>query len=134
VAIVAVLFNVVAAIVNDIPRIYGPIATFNPKKQDVTPFLESRPSNLVHPSMWHSKEGFDSIRVNVKGGKEPWASAFLEYSSDVCSASNYTMKGPQIITSRDIVSKYSISADERSDWQNTPSMFTVDLFKHRSRL
>ncbi|KAF2795545.1 chondroitin AC/alginate lyase [Melanomma pulvis-pyrius CBS 109.77] len=113
------LFGLAQGLIQDVPGILGPIPSFNPDQRPITPYLKSRPSDFVHPGMWHTHEDLERMRTNSLAGKEPWAAAFSKFRLDKYSQSNYTMQGPKAIISRGSVSNYStFSADARAAWQN----------------
>lgn len=106
--------------IHDVPGIWP--AVLSPNVWDVAGqahFLKKRPSDFVHPGIWHTHEDLERIRRNVRAGKEPWASAYAEFKEDQFSLSNYTMQGPYPVLERGLISNYSsFTSDVRAAWQN----------------
>jgi hypothetical protein len=109
------------ALVSDVPGINGPIIPILPEsaKHDITPFLKTRPSDFVHPGIWHTHSDLERMRNGVHHKQDPWASAFAAFAEDSYSAANYSMQGPHAVISRGAISNYtSFTADTRAAWQN----------------
>ncbi|WYZ38279.1 hypothetical protein EsH8_III_000193 [Colletotrichum jinshuiense] len=109
------------ATVADIPGVFGPVYSLMPSYPagDISKFLKSRPSEFVHPGIWHTHEDLERIRNGVLEGRDPWASTYEDFSKDSYSQATYEMKGPKAVISRGSVSNYSsFTSDSRAAWQN----------------
>jgi hypothetical protein len=62
---------------NGLPILNGPIPVV-----PNTPGMKKRIGDFVHPGLWHTHDDLERIRVGVKDGKEPWASAYARFSND----------------------------------------------------
>ncbi|GKT84279.1 glycoside hydrolase family 92 protein [Colletotrichum tofieldiae] len=62
---------------------------------DISKYLKSRPSDFVHPGIWHTHDDLERIRNGVLEGKDPWASTYEAFSKDSYSQATYEMKGPK---------------------------------------
>ncbi|KAH8703600.1 chondroitin AC/alginate lyase [Talaromyces proteolyticus] len=104
----------------DIPSIYGPIQQLGSESTvDAGKYFKRKPSDFVHPGIWHSHDDLERIRNGVLKNKEPWASAYKEFSADFYSQANYTIQGPVAYLSRGAVNNYTtFTNDVRAAWQN----------------
>ncbi|GME24913.1 hypothetical protein V500_04511 [Neofusicoccum parvum] len=117
-ALIALLPGALSSVF-DIPSAFGPVYPLSPDAPDATPFLKARPSDFVHPGLWHTHDDLERIRTNVEARNEPWASTFDAFRADSFSQANYTMQGPHAVLSRGATSNYSsFTADARAAWQN----------------
>ncbi|KAI6914780.1 hypothetical protein KC318_g466 [Hortaea werneckii] len=107
------------ALVSDVPQINGPLPIIG-AHHDISSYLKSRPSEFVHPGLWHTHEDLERMRTNVLDGTDPWKTYFDKFSRDQYSLANYTMQGPHSVLSRGGVSNYSsFTEDVRAAWQNS---------------
>ncbi|KAI8232831.1 hypothetical protein K4K54_011482 [Colletotrichum sp. SAR 10_86] len=108
------------ATVADIPGALGPVYPLTPSPAgDISKFLKSRPSDFVHPGIWHTHEDLERIRNGVLEGKDPWKSTFDVFSNDSYSQASYQMKRPKAVLSRGSISNHSsFTSDSRAAWQN----------------
>lgn len=84
--------------------------------------------------MWHTHADLERIRTSVLGGKEPWASAYRNFSADKYSQADYAMQGPKSVISRGSVSNYStFAADARAAWQNALMWYITKDESHGTR-
>src|SRR5262249_30152767 len=61
----------------------------------------------------------ERMRNGVLQKREPWASAYQQFSADSYSQANYTMQGPKAYLSRGHISNYTtFTNDVRAAWQN----------------
>lgn len=128
------LLKPVFAVVADIPGVYGPIYPLEPSSVNVQKYLKNRPGDFVHPGLWHSHEDLERIRTNVHAGKEPWKSAYANFSIDSYSLANYTMQGPKAYLSRGAISNYStFTNDSRAAWQNALMWYITKDEAHWNR-
>lgn len=112
-------FILAAGLTADIPGIYGPVLSLPRHGVDVAHYFKASPSDFKHPGLWHTHEELETIRHNVKAGKQPWASTFANFSADDYSQAGYQMKGPEAYISRGHISNYSdFTSDVRAAWQN----------------
>ncbi|KAI8941892.1 hypothetical protein NX059_000006 [Plenodomus lindquistii] len=127
--------NTVLATVTDIPGIYGPIyPVIGGDYIDPSPHLKSRPSDFVHPGIWHTHEDLERMRTNINAGQEPWKSAFAAFRNDSYSQSSYTMQGPHAVLSRGPVSNFTtFTSDARAAWQNALMWYITKLDAHWKR-
>jgi len=87
-----------------------------------------------HPGLWLSHDDLQSMRKNVRAGKEPWASSFRLLSEHPSSSPNYTMLGPYPVISRGAVSNYtSFTKDVIALWQNTLMWYITEDQVHWNR-
>lgn len=106
-----------SCLVADVPGLNGPIP---PTNLNNIQFGKTRPSQFEHPGLWHSHDDLERIRNGVEQRKEPWSSAFKQFSVDSYSLANYTMQGPKAVISRGSISNYTTFAnDARAAWQNS---------------
>ena len=129
------LARLTTAIIHDIPGVYGPIApVLHHGSVDVSCYLKTRPSDFVHPGIWHTHEDLERIRTNVLGGVQPWASAYANFSTDDYSLSNYTQQGPYPVIERGIVRNYTaFTNDVRAAWQNAIMWYITKDAGHWNR-
>ncbi|KAF6829517.1 glycoside hydrolase family 92 [Colletotrichum plurivorum] len=109
------------ATVADIPSAFGPVYPLVPSSPagDISQYLKRRPSDFVHPGIWHTHEDLERMRSGVLDGKEPWKSTYDVFSKDSFSQASYQMKGPYPVISRGSVSNHSsFVSDSRAAWQN----------------
>ncbi|KAI8200912.1 hypothetical protein KHU50_006299 [Colletotrichum sp. SAR 10_65] len=108
------------ATVADIPGAFGPVYPLTPSPAgDISKFLKSRPSDFVHPGIWHTHEDLERIRNGVLERRDPWKSTFDVFSNDSYSQATYQMKGPKAVLSRGSISNHtSFTSDSRAAWQN----------------
>lgn len=105
----------------DIPGAFGPVYPLMPSSPagDISKFLKRRPSDFVHPGIWHTHEDLERMRTGVLDGEEPWKSTYDVFSKDSFSQASYEMKGPHPVISRGSVSNHSsFVSDARAAWQN----------------
>lgn len=116
---------------NGLPIIYGPI----PVVPD-TPGMKKSIGEFVHPGLWHTHDDLERIKLGVKGGEEPWASAYANFSQSAYSQADvgeskcflqlswlmtpqYQLKGPHAVICRGPCSNYtSFTSDVRAAYQN----------------
>lgn len=99
----------------------------------MTPFLKARTSEFQHPGLWHTHGDLETMRNNVKAGKEPWASAYKVFSQDPYSLSNYTIQGPYPILERGGINNYtSFTKDVRAAYQNAIMWYITRDDAHRT--
>ncbi|KAF3401401.1 hypothetical protein DPV78_005913 [Talaromyces pinophilus] len=99
---------------NGLPVLNGPINTVAQ-----TPGMKTRVGDFIHPGLWHTHDDLERIRNGVLSGKEPWKSAYANFSVNAYSQANYTMKGPYSVLCRGSCSNYtSFSQDVRAAYQN----------------
>jgi hypothetical protein len=80
---------------------------------------KKRPSDFVHPGLWHSHADLELMRTSVLAKKDPWYSAYQLFSNNTYSVSTYTMQGPKPVISRGAISNYTTFAnDARAAYQN----------------
>ncbi|KAL2129554.1 hypothetical protein VTI74DRAFT_7619 [Chaetomium olivicolor] len=109
------------AIIADIPSVLGPVYPLMPKSPagDNSRFLKSRPSDFIHPGIWHTHDDLERMKKGVLDGEEPWGSTFAAFREDSFSQATYKMKGPKEVISRGRSSNYSaFTSDVRAAWQN----------------
>ncbi|KAF2220425.1 chondroitin AC/alginate lyase [Elsinoe ampelina] len=117
-----------AALIGDVPGLNGPIPTV--RLQDIA-FGKRRTSEFIHPGIWHTHEDLERIREGVVNGCEPWASAYVAFSADSYSQSNYSMQGPESVISRGLVSNFTTFAnDSRAAWQNALMWYITKKQNH----
>ncbi|GAM34952.1 hypothetical protein TCE0_015f02876 [Talaromyces pinophilus] len=81
--------------------------------------MKTRVGDFIHPGLWHTHDDLERIRNGVLSGKEPWKSAYANFSVNAYSQANYTMKGPYSVLCRGSCSNYtSFSQDVRAAYQN----------------
>lgn len=101
---------------------------------DISKYLKGRPSDFVHPGIWHTHEDLERIRNGVLEDKDPWASTYAVFSKDSYSLSTYEMKGPKPVISRGSVSNYtSFASDARAAWQNALMWYITKDDAHWNR-
>lgn len=119
-------------LISDIPTAFGPVYPLNPSALPLTPYLKSRPSDFVHPGIWHTHADLEAIRTNITAGNEPWASTYASFRTDAFSLANYTMRGPHAVLSRGSTSNYTdFTADARAAWQNALMWYVTRDDAHR---
>ena len=125
----------VVATITEIPSIFPAIApVYDSSSVDVSPYLKKRPSDFVHPGIWHTHDDLERMRDGVNNGKEPWATAFQYFSADQFSQSNYTQQGPKAILERGAISNYtSFTYDTRAAWQNALMWYITQDQAHWDR-
>lgn len=69
---------------NGLPVLNGPI----PIVPQGDPDMKSGPGQFVHPGLWHTHDDLERIRVGVEEGKEPYASAFKNFSASAFSTAD----------------------------------------------
>uniref|UniRef100_A0A8H7K7Z7 Alginate lyase domain-containing protein n=1 Tax=Bionectria ochroleuca TaxID=29856 RepID=A0A8H7K7Z7_BIOOC len=100
---------------NGLPVLNGPI----PIVPQGDPDMKSGPGQFVHPGLWHTHDDLERIRVGVEQGKEPYASAFKNFSASEFSTADYEMRGPQKILCRGGCNNYTtFTSDVRGAYQN----------------
>ncbi|CAH0024842.1 unnamed protein product [Clonostachys rhizophaga] len=100
---------------NGLPVLNGPI----PIVPQGDPDMKSGPGQFVHPGLWHTHDDLERIRVGVEQGKEPYASAFKNFSASEFSMADYEMRGPQKILCRGGCNNYTtFTSDVRGAYQN----------------
>jgi hypothetical protein len=82
------------ATVSNVPTLNGPI----PVSSGVM-FGKSRPGDFVHPGLWHTHDDLERIRNGVLAGKEPWKTAYANFSNDSYSQSSVSFPSPIIYLS-----------------------------------
>lgn len=118
----------------DIPSVFGPIYPLEPSSINVKNYLKNRPGDFVHPGLWHSHDDLERIRNNVLAGKEPWKSAYANFSADSLSQASYEMQGPKAYLSRGAISNYTTFAnDVRAAWQNALMWYITKDQAHWNR-
>lgn len=118
------------ALVADVPAINGPVPLIG-AQHDISSYLKSRPSDFVHPGLWHSHEDLERMRSNVQAGIDPWKTYFDRFSTDQYSLANYTMNGPYAVLSRGSVSNYtSFTQDVRAAYQNALMWYITRAHGH----
>ncbi|KAI0156898.1 chondroitin AC/alginate lyase [Xylariaceae sp. FL1272] len=108
------ILPVAIALVTDTPSINAAIPYVPP-----TIASKTRPSDFVHPGLWHSHEDLELIRTSVLSKRDPWYSAYELFANDTYSVSTYQMQGPKPVLSRGAISNYTtFTADSRAAYQN----------------
>ncbi|PYH86189.1 chondroitin AC/alginate lyase [Aspergillus uvarum CBS 121591] len=134
-AVVALSIRAVQCTVQDVPAIFGPVpivATFS--GVDSTSYLKRRPSDFVHPGIWHTHDDLELIRNKVLSGQDPWASAYQQFSADSYSQASYEMQGPKEVIARGQTSNYtSFAHDARAAWQNALMWYITKNESHWTR-
>ncbi|RAL08832.1 uncharacterized protein BO97DRAFT_445871 [Aspergillus homomorphus CBS 101889] len=122
-------------IVQDVPSIFGPVPNIGDfSGVNSTRYLKKRPGDFVHPGIWHTHEDLERIRTNVINGKEPWASAYEQFSADTYSQATYKIQGPKPVISRGLTSNYTTFAhDARAAWQNALMWYITKNESHWDR-
>lgn len=68
---------------NGLPVLNGPVPVV-----PQGPGMKKRVGDFVHPGLWHTHDDLERIRNGVKDGKEPWKSAYANFSKDAHSQSD----------------------------------------------
>ncbi|KAK7713563.1 hypothetical protein SLS63_012085 [Diaporthe eres] len=96
--------------------------------------MKTRVGEFVHPGLWHTHDDLERIRLGVQNGTEPWKSAFVNFTTDSFSSSEYQMKGPHPVLCRGACSNYtSFSYDARAAWQNALMWYITRNQSHWDR-
>ncbi|RFU26832.1 hypothetical protein B7463_g9500, partial [Scytalidium lignicola] len=100
--------------------IFGPVPLIGSQPGiNINKYLKQKPSDFVHPGIWHTHEDLERIRTGVLEKKEPWTSAYEQFSVDFYSQANYSIQGPKAYLSRGLISNYTtFTNDVRAAWQN----------------
>lgn len=73
------VYSTVAATggLHGLPVLNGPINTV-PQGDG----FKTSPGDFVHPGLWHTHDDLERIRLGVQNKKDPWASAYANFSTD----------------------------------------------------
>jgi hypothetical protein len=119
---------------NGLPILNGPIPVV-----PYTAGAKRRVGDFIHPGLWHTHDDLERIRQGVVGKKEPWASAYANFSQSKYSQADvstclfhttlvkrkltrlfkYIPQGPHAVLCRGSCSNYtSFTNDVRAAYQN----------------
>ncbi|KFZ23694.1 hypothetical protein V502_01822 [Pseudogymnoascus sp. VKM F-4520 (FW-2644)] len=114
---------------NGLPVLNGPI---NPVSN--VQGMKKGLGEFVHPGLWHTHDDLERIRLGVTEGKDPWKSAFANFSLDSYSQASYVMQGPKKVICRGSCSNYTtFTNDARAAYQNALMWYITKNQSHWDR-
>lgn len=87
--IISIIFLLLSHVVeatgglNGLPVLNGIIPTVSP-----FPGMKTRIGQFIHPGIWHTHDDLERMKLGVESDKEPYASAFRNFSADTYSSAN----------------------------------------------